>query len=364
MAFTNSLTAREICAPMLLGFTGDISLNGTARSNPFADLRSLPPQLRLFINLESPFQPPGRPLTPARQKILLSAPPETREWLQAIPTSIVCLGNNHIADYGNEIARFTLEHLGERFPTFGAGCASDAFHRYILDEGELRIGFLSYCCSDTKPLLCSSKTIGPRPFVLDSVVSDISELKAQVHHVVAVLHWGDEHMHYPRPAQQTAARQLIERGVDLVVGSHSHTVQGYECYKGRYIFYSLGNFFFPDVFVNVGGRDYECRFSARNRWGLLPIVEFRPSGYCLRAVHIVEQGCDARVAIVTQGARHGKLRRLCRTVTKPGYERTYATRHGLERLVARVAEFAARPNKPRILARKMRRILARQRDAN
>jgi len=33
--------------------------------------------------------------------------------------------------------------------------------------------------------------------------------------------------------------------VDCVVGSHPHVPQGYEKYNGKYIFYSLGNFYFP-----------------------------------------------------------------------------------------------------------------------
>ena len=40
------------------------------------------------------------------------------------------------------------------------------------------------------------------------------------------------------------AKQYIDAGADLVVGSHPHVLQGMEYYKGKPIIYSLGNFMF------------------------------------------------------------------------------------------------------------------------
>ena len=37
---------------------------------------------------------------------------------------------------------------------------------------------------------------------------------------------------------------LLDNGVDLVLGSHPHRLQGIEKYKGRYIVYSMANFCF------------------------------------------------------------------------------------------------------------------------
>ena len=44
--------------------------------------------------------------------------------------------------------------------------------------------------------------------------------------------------------QRDLARWLIDRGVDLVVGSHPHCVQSIDFYQGRPIAYSLGNLVF------------------------------------------------------------------------------------------------------------------------
>jgi len=62
--------------------------------------------------------------------------------------------------------------------------------------------------------------------------------------VIVCLHWGPEWTHLPHPDQLRLARHAIDSGADLVVGCHSHTIQAYEQYKGKWIFYGIGNFLF------------------------------------------------------------------------------------------------------------------------
>lgn len=62
-------------------------------------------------------------------------------------------------------------------------------------------------------------------------------------HLVVFLHWGDEYVTQNR-YQRAFAHRLIDEGVDTIIGSHPHVVQGVEVYKGVPIFYSLGNFIF------------------------------------------------------------------------------------------------------------------------
>ena len=61
---------------------------------------------------------------------------------------------------------------------------------------------------------------------------------------VAYIHWGVEYVDYPYGEQQKLAHWLVDLGYDLIVGMHPHVLQGFEVYKGKYIFYSLGNFVF------------------------------------------------------------------------------------------------------------------------
>jgi len=61
---------------------------------------------------------------------------------------------------------------------------------------------------------------------------------------VLYIHWGVEYVNYPSVEQKLLAHWLIDLGYDLIIGMHPHVLQGYEIYKGKFIFYSLGNFVF------------------------------------------------------------------------------------------------------------------------
>jgi hypothetical protein len=65
--------------------------------------------------------------------------------------------------------------------------------------------------------------------------------KAGAQFIVGYCHWGSEWDFLRTPDQQLAARDMIDAGFDLVIGSHPHVIQGSEIYKDRLISYSLGN---------------------------------------------------------------------------------------------------------------------------
>ena len=58
------------------------------------------------------------------------------------------------------------------------------------------------------------------------------------------LHWGAEGTHCPTADQQAIARQLAAAGVDVVVGSHSHQLEGAGKLGSTFVDYGLGNFAF------------------------------------------------------------------------------------------------------------------------
>ncbi len=58
---------------------------------------------------------------------------------------------------------------------------------------------------------------------------------------IVFVHWGYEFINYPNIEQKALAHFMIDNGADLIIGMHPHVAQGYEVYKDKYIFYSLGN---------------------------------------------------------------------------------------------------------------------------
>ena len=75
-------------------------------------------------------------------------------------------------------------------------------------------------------------------------VQTIKEARANADYVVAVVHWGTEHTTVLEDVQRSSAREYIDAGADVIIGGHSHCLQGIEYYEDKPIFYSLGNFCF------------------------------------------------------------------------------------------------------------------------
>lgn len=63
--------------------------------------------------------------------------------------------------------------------------------------------------------------------------------------VYCFMHWNYDGEKLVMPMHIKIAHDLIDAGVEAVVGSHSHRPQGAELYKGKPIVYGLGNFYLP-----------------------------------------------------------------------------------------------------------------------
>ncbi|MER8874923.1 CapA family protein, partial [Mesorhizobium sp. M0814] len=66
--------------------------------------------------------------------------------------------------------------------------------------------------------------------------------------------WSQE----PADYEQSFAHQMIDAGADAYVGHGPHLLRGIEIYKGRPIFYSLGNFFYDDLRTPTGADMFEA----------------------------------------------------------------------------------------------------------
>jgi poly-gamma-glutamate synthesis protein (capsule biosynthesis protein) len=71
--------------------------------------------------------------------------------------------------------------------------------------------------------------------------------KAGADLVVVMPHWGIEYRSTPFPRQQALARYAIDAGADMVIGNHAHWAAAMEIYKGKPIWYALGNFVFDQT---------------------------------------------------------------------------------------------------------------------
>jgi poly-gamma-glutamate synthesis protein (capsule biosynthesis protein) len=94
-------------------------------------------------------------------------------------------------------------------------------------------------------------------------------------YLIAYMHWGTEYKHMQSNQQRTFAYELIDTGVDCIVGSHPHVVEGVETYKKGIIFYSLGNYIFDQYFSEETQQGYILSIkpsSSTVMFTLLPVV--------------------------------------------------------------------------------------------
>jgi len=147
------------------------------------------------------------------------------------------IANNHILDQGERGIVETRKNLDD-LDFFYSGCrdrgAGDCSFE-ILDIAEKKIGMAGF--SMVYGRLDEKK-----------VEEVIINLKAKIDVIIVNMHWGKEYSREYDNIQKAFAHKLIDAGADLIIGHHPHVVQGVEEYKGKYIFYSLGNFIFDQYF--------------------------------------------------------------------------------------------------------------------
>ena len=72
----------------------------------------------------------------------------------------------------------------------------------------------------------------------------ITDARRQADYVVVIIHGGLEMYQLPTLRMKETYRFFVDAGADAVVNHHQHCFSGYEVYKGKPIFYGLGNFCF------------------------------------------------------------------------------------------------------------------------
>jgi len=78
--------------------------------------------------------------------------------------------------------------------------------------------------------------------LIESGIKKLKKKKADL--IIVSIHAGIEHTSAINDVQTQLAHYAVQKGANLVLGHHPHTLQGIEKYKGAYIVYSLANFCF------------------------------------------------------------------------------------------------------------------------
>ena len=176
---------------------------------------------------------------------------DTLNTLKELGINLITLAHNHVYDAELSGFKSTIEKLKElEIPFLGAGLnQKEAEKPYILDCGNIKIGFLNYCTEDTNPSLPENCEVFLNIYDPDKIKKDILSLLKQCNHVVLLLHWGGsiEGGYFPDKYQIEDAKKFSEAGASLIVGHHPHTLQPHMTMENTPIYFSLGNFIFYDI---------------------------------------------------------------------------------------------------------------------
>lgn len=197
-------------------------------------------------------------------------PPETGALLSRHNIRMVNLGNNHIRNFGEEGVRSTMAHLADAGVGFFGSPLQSGVTRSTIQG--IPFEFISY-----------NEFGGDGAEI---VLHQIAFARKERFLPIVYTHWGDEYATSSAPRQRSYAHSFIDAGAEIVIGSHPHVVQEHEIYRGKHIFYSLGNFVF-DQYWNKAVRS-----------GLLLRITFKKNGVSAVEELPISLGRDRRTCLL------------------------------------------------------------------
>ena len=228
-----------------LFFAGDFcSTPSTSRISVSDELKDLIQSCDLkVINFEVPLKPNVQ-MPPQKRKRFYQND-DAPNFLRELGFNLFSLANNHVFDWGEDGYKKTKPSLGN--DSFGAGTYDEAYQVKVVEIHGFKIGFMALSFAAYAGVfddVTSHSGLGCA-YINDLRVNhDIIEAKKHLDFLFILPHDGIEYIDIPLPETIARYHDFIDYGVDGVIASHPHCPQGWEEYKGKPIFYSLGNFLF------------------------------------------------------------------------------------------------------------------------
>lgn len=235
-----------------------------------------------FCQLETVYSEKGSPVPQCR--FPLRAHPRSAPAIKRAGFNVVSFAGNRSMDWGAEAMLDTIAIMKKTgIDVFGAGKDIDEARKAKIVECKgTKIAFLAYSsilsvgywadankpgCAPMRGLTFYEETEPDQPgnrarihsFAHEgdkaALINDIKNAKSQADLVFISVHWG---LHFKEAEiaayQKEYAYAAIDAGADAILGHHPHILKAIEIYRGKPIFYSMGNFAFelhiPDAILD------------------------------------------------------------------------------------------------------------------
>lgn len=229
-----------------------------------------------MVNNEFCFSDRGTPLS--GKLYTFRAMPRRVDILKELGTDIVSLANNHVYDFGPEAFYDTITVLDNAgIKHVGGGADSTEAEKVIYFEVKgIKIGYISASSAEKVRYTPGADGNSPgifRMYDATRLMEAVTEADKQCDYLIAYLHWGTEDSKYFEAYQQELAVNLINAGVDAIIGSHPHIFQGMEYINGKPVIYSLGDFWFNSETKYTGMVNLQIDISGLLELTVIPCLQ-------------------------------------------------------------------------------------------
>lgn len=284
LLFILLISCKEEEGSMKIVFTGDVNLDRGVNdqlklhgdSLLIRSFNFLDDQDYLVVNLEGTLTDSGSAVK--SDKFNFKNSQNKAAILNAAGITHVSVANNHIFDYG----RIGYENTLQSLETNSLKPLGKTSKPTIIRKGK-------YQCAVLSASLTTQNDSLP--------ISSIEELKSSVNSfvqksndipLILYIHWGLELQPTPEKWQKELAKELIELGVDAIVGHHPHVTQTIEYINNKPVFYSLGNFI-ADAYLPQTDLTYVVELEIKNTIENIKITPLQLEKYFPKPLTFIRQ---------------------------------------------------------------------------
>lgn len=221
---------------------------------------------QVILNLEGSLSKFGKKIRKRGPNLVNSS--ETIKILKELNVIGVTLSNNHMLDYSYESLCETIKILDENnIKHCGAGKnLEESLKPMIFVYKDKKIIINNYGWNLEETIYAKVNEPGCSP--LNEKIMNGNIQKSNCNYNINIMHWGFEYNLYPLPKDVKIAHELLNNGIDLIIGHHPHCIQTMENYNQKNIYYSLGNFYFGSRRSTFDHIKFKAEISDRCSYGL------------------------------------------------------------------------------------------------
>lgn len=245
----------------------------------------------VFANLESNISDQNGRTEHPRNNIVFTAPPAAAEALRRAGITVVATANNHALDFGESALEQTMAYLDSAGVAHaGTGSRRGECYRPAIIEAE-GIRLAVFAVTDIMNSTGGEWTKFVASADTALLLPAVRGVRDSVDAVILSYHGGDEYAGRASGRTRAFVRDVLQGGVDLLIGHHPHVPFGLDAFGGRLAAHSLGNFVFrqPD------------RYWTRFGFALSAVIVKDTAGTRMESVRCLPLRADFQPAFLSGG---------------------------------------------------------------